>query len=203
MSKKTDKELINKALQGCQKSYGKLMSRYKDNIYYYILRMVGNSTFADDLTMEAFDKAFRNLPHYNDNFAFSTWLYKIAHNAAIDFFRQRKNPTLYITYGSEMDASVNESTLQSETLDPEENMIKQQEEMIVAKQIEKMPLKYRRLIELRYDKEYAYEEIAEELGIPLSTVKTQLRRAKNKLADMLLTSISRKYTAKRLFDDHN
>lgn len=200
MSKETDCELISKALQGRQKAYCKLMNRYKDNIYYYILRMVGNATTANDLTAETFDKAFRNLANYNNNFAFSTWLYKIAHNAAIDVLRQRKSPTLYITYGPEKESSVNESTLQSEILDPEENMIKQQEEMFIAKQIEEMPPKYRQLIELRYVKEYAYEEIAEELGIPLGTVKTQLHRAKNKLADMLLKNISRKDMAVRIFD---
>ncbi|MDR2562470.1 MAG: sigma-70 family RNA polymerase sigma factor [Prevotellaceae bacterium] len=200
MSKETDHDLVNKALQGRQKAYCKLMSRYRDNIYYYILRMVGNVTTANDLTAETFDKAFRNLTNYNNCFAFSTWLYKIAHNATIDFLRQRKNPTLYITYGSEKDSSVNENTLQSEILDPEENMIRQQEEMFITKQIEGMSPKYRQLIELRYVKEYAYEEIAEELGIPLGTVKTQLHRAKSKLADILLSNISKKDLKMRIFD---
>lgn len=186
--RETDQELVQKALQGDQKAYARLLTRYRDNIFYYILRMVGGKTDANDLTIETFDKAFRKIETYSDTYAFSTWLYKIAQNTTIDFLRKRKANILHIDYGGgdEEDLGVNENTLQSSILDPEESMIRQQEEILVKTQIELMKPKYRRLIELRYIKEYAYEEIATELGLPLGTVKTQLFRAKNLLAELLL-----------------
>ncbi|MDR1593104.1 MAG: sigma-70 family RNA polymerase sigma factor [Prevotellaceae bacterium] len=188
MPKDTDQELIQRALNKDQKAYSRLLSRYRDNIFYYILRMVGDKTHASDLTLESFDKAFQNLHKYDTQYAFSTWLYKIAKNCTIDFVRKRKLNSLHINYGSDEDASINENTLYSGTLNPEENMIQQQEELKLMKYIESMKPKYRQLIELRYIKEYAYEEIAEELKIPLGTVKTQLFRAKNTLAEMILTT---------------
>jgi RNA polymerase sigma-70 factor (ECF subfamily) len=188
MSKETDQELVRKALNNDQKAYSRLLSRYHDNIFYYILRMVGDKTYADDLTLESFDKAFQNLDSYDEQYAFSTWLYKIAKNCTIDFIRKRKLNSLHINYGSDEESSINENTLYSGTPNPEENMIQQQEELRLIKYIESMKPKYRRIIELRYIKEYAYEEIAEELNIPIGTVKAQLFRAKNILAEMLLES---------------
>ncbi|MDR0724469.1 MAG: sigma-70 family RNA polymerase sigma factor [Prevotellaceae bacterium] len=188
MPKETDLELVHKALKNDQKAYSRLLSRYRHNIFYYILRMVGNKTYANDLTQESFDKAFRNLKKYNEKYAFSTWLYKIAENCTIDFARKRKLNSLHINYSSDEESSINENTLYSKTPNPEENMIQQQEEMRLIKYIESMKPKYRKLIELRYIKEYAYREIAEELNIPLGTVKSQLLRAKNILAEMILAA---------------
>jgi RNA polymerase sigma-70 factor (ECF subfamily) len=188
MPKETDLELVHKALDDDQKAYSRLLSRYRYNIFYYILRMVGNKTYANDLTQESFDKAFQNLDKYNEQYAFSTWLYKIAENCTIDFVRKRKLNSLYINYNSDEDSSINENILYSGTLNPEENMIQQQEELRLIKYIESMKPKYRKLIELRYIKEYAYREIAEELNLPMGTVKTRLLRAKNILAEMILAA---------------
>ncbi|MDR2286994.1 MAG: sigma-70 family RNA polymerase sigma factor [Prevotellaceae bacterium] len=189
MPKDTDQELIQKALNKDQKAYSRLLSRYRDNIFYYILRMVGDKTHADDLTLESFDKAFQNLHKYDEQYAFSTWLYKIAKNCTIDFVRKRKLNSLHINYGSDEDeSSINESALYSSAPNPEESMIQQQEELKLMNFIESMKPRYRKLIELRYINEYAYEEIAEELNIPLGTVKTRLFRAKNILAEMILTA---------------
>jgi RNA polymerase sigma-70 factor (ECF subfamily) len=190
MPRETDLELVHKALNKDQKAYSRLLSRYRHNIFYYILRMVGNKTYSDDLTQETFDKAFQNLDKYDEQHAFSTWLYKIAENCTIDFVRKRKLNSLHIS--SDEDASMNESVLHSRTPNPEENMIQQQEELKLIQYIESLKPKYRKLIELRYIKEYAYREIAEELNIPLGTVKTQLMRAKNMLADMILTASKEK-----------
>jgi RNA polymerase sigma-70 factor (ECF subfamily) len=188
MFKETDIELVRKALNKDQKAYSRLLSRYRDNIFYYILKMVNDKTHADDLTLESFDKAFQNLDKYDEQYAFSTWLYKIAKNCTIDFVRKRKLNSLHINYGPDEEASINENTLYSGTPNPEENMIRQQEELRVMKFIESMKPKYRSLLELRYIKEYAYEEIAEELKIPIGTVKTRLFRARNMLAEMILAS---------------
>jgi RNA polymerase sigma-70 factor (ECF subfamily) len=152
--------------------------------------MVGNKTYADDLTQETFDKAFQNLDKYDEQHAFSTWLYKIAGNCTIDFVRKRKLNSLHIS--SDEDVSINENILYSKTPNPEENMIQQQEELKLMNYIESMKPKYRKLIELRYIKEYAYREIAEELNIPLGTVKSQILRAKNILANMILAASKEK-----------
>ncbi|MDR2382427.1 MAG: sigma-70 family RNA polymerase sigma factor [Prevotellaceae bacterium] len=188
MPKETDQDLVYRALKNDQKAYSRLLSRYRYNIFYYILRMVGNKTYANDLTQETFDKAFQNLDKYNEQYAFSTWLYKIAENCTIDFARKRKLNSLHINYNSDEESSINENILYSGTLNPEENMIQQQEEARLMKHIESMKPKYRKLIELRYLKEYAYREIAEELNLPLGTVKSQLLRAKNILAEMILAA---------------
>jgi RNA polymerase sigma-70 factor (ECF subfamily) len=188
MPRETDQELVLKALNKDQKAYSRLLSRYQYNIFYYILRMLGNKTYADDLTQEAFDKAFQNLDKYDDQYAFSTWLYKIAENCTIDFMRKRKLNSLHIDYDSDEESSINENILYSGTLNPEENMIQQQEELQLMKYIESMKPKYRKLIELRYIKEYAYREIAQELNLPLGTVKTRLLRAKNILAEIILAA---------------
>ncbi|MDR3246339.1 MAG: sigma-70 family RNA polymerase sigma factor [Prevotellaceae bacterium] len=187
-AKDTDLELIHRALNKDQNAYSRLLSRYRDNIFYYILRMVGSKIHADDLTQESFDKAFQHLDTYDEQYAFSTWLYKIAKNCTIDFLRKRKVNALHINYGSDEEASVNENTLYSGTPNPEEDMIRQQEELTLMNHIEAMKPKYRRLIKLRYINEYAYEEIAQELNMPIGTVKTQLFRAKNILAGMILNS---------------
>lgn len=188
MPKESDQELIKKALKKDQKAYSRLLSRYRDNIFYYILKMIGNKTDASDLTIETFDKAFQNLDKYSEQYAFSTWLYKIARNSTIDFVRKRKLNTLHINYGSDEEASVNENTLQSGTPDPEQDLIHNQERHLLMDYINALKPKYKKLIELRYIKEYAYEEISQELDIPLGTVKTQLFRAKNMLAEMMLNS---------------
>jgi RNA polymerase sigma-70 factor (ECF subfamily) len=164
--------------------------------------MIGNKTYADDLTQESFDNAFLNLDKYDDKYAFSTWLYKIAKNCTIDFIRKRRFNSLHINYGADEESSINENTLYSGTLNPEENMIQKQDELILLKYIEMMKPKYRRLIELRYIKEYAYKEISEELNIPIGTVKTQLLRAKNILAEMVLSSVKKEKNEKNTYVSH-
>ncbi|MDR2466227.1 MAG: sigma-70 family RNA polymerase sigma factor [Prevotellaceae bacterium] len=192
MHKYTDSELICRALQSDQKAYTRLLMRYYDNIYFYILKMAKNKIDASDLTQETFDKAFRHLDKYSEKYAFSTWLYKIARNCTIDFIRKNKVNVLHIDYRGEDESSVSESSLYSGTPNPEENMICRQEESILLKYIQSMKPRYRRLIELRYLKQYAYEEMASELNLPLGTVKTQLFRAKNILATMIFGSAGRK-----------
>ena len=185
MTKDKDKTLVEKALTGDQRAYSRLMNRYKENIFFYILKMIGNKTIAGDLTIETFSKAFRQISDYSENYAFSTWLYKIARNTAIDYARKRKINTLSIDYDSNEESVINESSLQSYILDPEQSMIKEQEDESVKQLIDSLSPKYKDLIRLRYFKDYAYEEIAAELDIPVNTVKTRLFRAKNILAESL------------------
>src|SRR5210317_367386 len=121
---KLDYQLVLQAKEGDQHAYGLLLARYWDSIYFMLLKMVHNKDDAEDLTIEAFGKAFKNLDHYEPDFAFSTWLFKIANNNAIDFIRKQKGKTVPIdSPGNSQDE---ESTLQlaSNLLDPEEELIK-------------------------------------------------------------------------------
>ncbi len=179
-----DLELVKRARQGDEKAYAKLMGIYKDAIYYMLLKMVSNPSDADDLTIEAFGKAFRNLDLYTPTYAFSTWLFRIATNNCIDFIRKKK------TAPSAIDQQQDEkedpaSTLQSDTPDPEEEMIRSQKNKELRHVVSQLKPKYRELIELRYFREYSYEEIAKELNIPLGTVKAQIFRAKDLLYNIL------------------
>src|ERR1044071_3623377 len=184
-----DFKLVSEAIKGDQKAYADLMTRYKDSIYFMLLKMVNNRDDADDLTIEAFGKAFKNLHQYTPDFAFSTWLFKIATNNCIDFIRRKRKMTFSIDKGFENDEG-QETTfeLKSMTLDPEENMIKKQKAVLMRDIVEKLKPRYRRLVELRYFQERSYEEIATELQLPLGTVKAQLFRAREFLYQILKSS---------------
>ncbi|HDP75194.1 MAG TPA: sigma-70 family RNA polymerase sigma factor [Bacteroidales bacterium] len=185
---KYDLVLVDKAIKGDQKAYAELMDRYRDAIYYMLLKMVNNKSDAEDLTLEAFGKAFKNIHQYTPKYAFSTWLFKIASNNCIDFIRKRKANLISIDQGAE-DAEGNSmspsSAIPASTLDPEENLIKEQNIKLVQEVVSNLKPRYRKLIELRYFKEYSYEEIAEELDLPLGTVKAQLFRARELLSNIL------------------
>jgi RNA polymerase sigma factor (sigma-70 family) len=185
-----DYGLVRKALDHAdQKAYAELMTRYRDSVYFMLLKMVNNKDDADDLTIEAFGKAFKRLDQYTPNFAFSTWLFKIATNNCIDHIRKKKNNTFSIDKpfhddeGGEMTMD-----LRSEQLDPEEKVMKKQKVMMMREVVDKLKPRYKMLIEMRYFEELSYEEIAEKLELPLGTVKAQLFRAREFLQNILKNS---------------
>lgn len=185
-----DYELVKRALEGNdQRAYAELMSRYRDTIYFMLLKMVNDKDDADDLTIEAFGKAFRKLDQYTPNFAFSTWLFKIATNNCIDFIRKKKKRVYSIDNpyqddeGGELKIDVKDSEL-----DPEEELIKDQKVKMMRDVVVKLKPRYRRLVELRYFYEFSYEEIAEEMDLPIGTVKAQLFRAREFLFNLLKTN---------------
>jgi RNA polymerase sigma-70 factor (ECF subfamily) len=181
---KNDLLLVEQARKGSEKAFATLLNRYRDSIYYLLLKMVNNSSDAEDLTIEAFGKAFRNLDSYTPNFAFSTWLFKIATNNCIDFIRKKRSTPSIIDQGQdEMDNyTVN---LQSDTLDPEEALINHQKIELLRDVVHQLKPRYKKLIELRYYKEYSYIEISNELNLPIGTIKAQLFRAKTLLFNIL------------------
>jgi len=184
-----DCKLVEKARAGDQKAYAELMNRYRDAIYYMLLKMVSNNVDAEDLTIEAFGKAFKNIKQYTPTFAFSTWLFKIATNNCIDFIRKKRGNTFSVDQVDDPSDS-SPMAIQSGTLDPEENLIKKQKEILLRDIVTQLKPRYRSLIELRYFKEYSYEEIAKEMDLPLGTVKAQLFRARELLFNILNNSAS-------------
>lgn len=185
-----DYQLVRKAIDKAdQKAYAELMSRYKDSIYFMLLKMVNNRDDADDLTIEAFGKAFKNIKQYTPDYAFSTWLFKIATNNCIDFIRKKKKQTLSIDKGIETDDGGELLIdIKSDRLDPEENMMKKQKVLMMRDVVEKLKPRYKNLVELRYFQELSYEEIAEQLNLPLGTVKAQLFRAREFLYQIMKNS---------------
>ena len=181
-----DIELVERAKKGDQLAYGELLERYRDAIYFMLLKMVNSPVDAEDLTIEAFGKAFKNIDQYTPNFAFSTWLFKIATNNCIDFIRKKRANHISIDQTIDGEDSLAPSTLiQSDDPDPESYMINQQKIKHMRKVVSRLKPRYRQLVELRYFKEYSYDEIAVELDIPIGTVKAQLFRARELLFNIL------------------
>jgi len=172
--------LIDRAtIENDELAYAELMTLYKKPVYHMILKMVRNVDDAEDLTMEAFEKAFRSLKKFKKDYTFSTWLFRIATNNAIDFLRKKKLDT------TSLDTSFKDDGGDSITIDVEDSKLNPMEEAIKSQKIElirifvdKLPPKYQRLVKLRYFDELSYDEIAKEVEAPLGTIKAQLHRAR-------------------------
>lgn len=177
---RNDLLLVDLAKNGNEKAFATLMNRYRDSIYYMLLKMVNNNSDAEDLTIEAFGKAFHNIESYTPDFAFSTWLFKIATNNCIDFIRKKQSsPAAIDQLQDDLDSIT--KNIQSDMPDPEEAIINDQKIAVLRSIVNQLKPRYRQLIELRYYKEYTYEEISAELNLPIGTVKAQLFRAKSLL----------------------
>lgn len=189
-----DYSLVLLAIEGDQQAYAKLMNRYRNSVYHAMFKMVNNRDDADDLTIEAFGKAFNKLPSYAPNYAFSTWLFKIAINNCIDHIRKKR----LVTYSMDDTITSDSSREFSHNIrdyepDPEHKMIHDQKISHVRHLVQALSSKYRAMIELRYYDELSYEEIATELNLPLGTVKAQLFRAKELLYNQLKASSSQPF----------
>lgn len=179
--RENDSELIKKAKSGDSKAYEGLLKKYKNSVHNLVYRMVRDVQEAEDLTQEAFIKAFNSLASFNEEYAFSTWLYKIATNNCIDFFRKRKLQT----YSLDKPVKYKDSEIQHEIpdpdLNPEKTILAHERSDIIQHAIETLPQKYYTAIILRHNEEKSYEEIAEILHLPLGTVKARIFRAREML----------------------
>lgn len=180
-----DFNLVGKAKEGDQKAYAELMQRYKDSIYFMALKMVNNKDDAMDLTVETFGKAFENIEKYKPDFAFSTWLFRIATNNCIDFIRKKRISLISINSMVDDDGDDRPLQIKSDSLNPEESSIKKQQQEQLKMIVDKLPLRYKTLIVMRYFEELSYEEIAQQLDLPLGTVKAQLFRARDLLSNII------------------
>jgi RNA polymerase sigma factor (sigma-70 family) len=179
-----DLKVIHRALNGDSKAYAELLDRYRDSVYYVMLRMVNNPSDAEDLTIEAFGKAFHNLAKYVPSHAFSTWLFRIATNNCIDFMRRKSQSPRPFNH-DEGEEDEMEATIASDTRAPDELMIDREMSASLNRIVKSLKPRYRRLIELRYFEDYSYEQIAIELSLPIGTVKARLFRAKVLILNMI------------------
>lgn len=181
-----DYEIIQQALSGNQQAYAKLMSLYQNSVHHTILKMVRDVNDAEDLTIEAFGKAFNRLEQYSPDFAFSTWLFKIATNNCIDFLRKKRIEVTSMDKGVMTDTGeVIYVEAKSKSMTPEEEIMHQQKVNLMRDIVTCLKPKYRELVELRYFEELSYEEISQALDLPVGTVKVQLFRAREKLAVLM------------------
>jgi RNA polymerase sigma-70 factor (ECF subfamily) len=184
-----DYELVKTALSNNNQAYTILMERYRDSIFHTMLKMVRNHEDAEDLTIEAFGKAFQKLPSYSPSFAFSTWLFKIATNNCIDFIRKQRMKITSIDEPVKEDSDENFGRLlKANSLNPEEHYMMEQRSRVLRNMMDKLKGNYRQMIEMRYFDEMSYQEISEKMNLPIGTVKAQLFRAKELLMEIFKSS---------------
>lgn len=180
-SREEDALLIKRALHGDQKAFKKLRYKYHDAIYNLVYRMIHEKEEVEDLTQEAFIKAFTSLSSFNEEYAFSTWLYKIASNNSIDYIRKKKLQTFSIDKPIESKDSDFTFEVPDSTFEPDLEMIARQRKNMLEEAVNALPPKYRQVILMRHVDELEYQEIAKQLKLPLGTVKAHIFRAREML----------------------
>lgn len=181
-----DYALVQSAIAGDQQAYSTLMQRHQKSVYFQVLKLVKNRNEADDLTLEAFEKAFQHLPSYAPKSAFRTWLTRIARNNCIDHSRKKKIACLSLDATLE-EAQPNDfsAMLTDDTRNPEEEIIYSQRIQLVRDLMEKLSGVYRQTLRLRFYEDLSYEEIAERLNIPIGTVKVNIFRGKKMMYELI------------------
>lgn len=183
--KEIERSIVAKALAGDEKAFEWIVQRYRPGLYNLILRMVKDPQEAEDIVQETFVKAYAALSSFSEEYAFSTWLYKIAINHCIDHFRKKKLPTFSLDRTIETKNGELKRDFPDRGLTPEASVLRTERHRLIREAIEKLPEHYRVVIVLRHQEERSYEEIARILGVPLGTVKARIFRARELLKKML------------------
>ena len=177
-----DKQLVERALAGSEDAYREIVERYQRPIYSLVVRMVRDPSMAEDLAQDVFCKAFKALGTFDRTRKFSSWLFKIAHNSAIDQLRKRRISTISL----ETDDAESDDPLRRyadpDAEDPEEYSRRQELGTAIEASLGALRPEYREILVLRFEQEKSYEEISEITDLPLGTVKTHLHRARKALA---------------------
>lgn len=179
-----DRDLVVSAARGFEGSFEELVKRYQRPIAAYVYRMVGDYDAALDLTQEIFVKIYGSLSRYRPEFKFSTWIYRIAHNAAIDYLRRNNGRERSLVSGTESDHY--DLSIRSEGLSPEQQSERAERRVEIEAVVRSLPTAYRELIVLRHSQDLTYEEIVEVTGLPLGTVKNRLFRAREMMRQQFL-----------------
>lgn len=176
-----EKRLIKKVKKGDQQAFAELVDRYKNGVFAICFRMVGNTQEAEDLSQEAFIRAYNHIDQYDHERKFSTWLFRIATNLSIDFLRRRKTSVSLdaVVPGTE-GLSLNTILPDNGEL-PDEQMVRRENEEMVQSEIKKLPEKYRSAVVLKYIEDLSLKEISDIMDIPVGTVKTRIHRGREML----------------------
>jgi len=188
---KVDLEFVRKAIYyNDESSYAKLLKRYRDSVYYMILKIVHKKEDAENLTIEVFGKAFNQIHNYDQKSAFSTWLFRIAVNNSIDFIRKKRmDEPIESPKHKNHKPSIKNKT---EEFDPFISFNKKERKIIAQELVNQMPDNYKELTTLRYFKEYSFDKIARELNLPIEKVKTKLTRG-NQLIESIFDNYGKSY----------
>lgn len=180
----TDAELIVKAIDGREEGFEELVRRYQRPIVGYIYRMLGDYDSSLDVSQEVFIKVYKSLDKYSSQYKFSTWLYRIAHNATIDHIR--RNSQNLQSLETESEDGAYQMQLESSLPTPEQNQERREWKSEIESVVKCLPSAYRELILLRHTQELSYDEIAEVTNLPLGTVKNRLFRAREMMREIFI-----------------
>ena len=179
-----DSDLVVRAIAGREDGFEELVRRYQRPIAAYVYRMVGDYDSALDLTQEVFIKVYNSLARYRAEYKFSTWIYRIAHNSAIDHLRRHNMRFEDLERGGE-DGTSYEKPLASSAPTPEQLSERSERRAEIEGVVQNLPPAYRELITLRHALDFSYDEIAEVTGLPLGTVKNRIFRAREAMREEL------------------
>ena len=180
----TDAELIIGAIAGRSDGFEELVRRYQRPITSYVYRMLGDYDSALDVTQEVFIKVYKSLTKYSSDYKFSTWLYRIAHNAAVD--HMRRNPKVADSLEAENADGSYQVQLESKNASPETMRERSEWRTEIEAVVRCLPTAYRDLILLRHSRDLSYDEIADVTGLPLGTVKNRLFRAREMMREIFI-----------------
>lgn len=180
----TDGELIETAISGREDSFEELVRRYQRPITNYVYRMLSDYDASLDVTQEVFIKVYNSLARYSSDYKFSTWLYRIAHNAAIDYMR--RNSVSQQSIEAENADGTYQLQIESPRPNPEQERERSEWRTEIESVVKCLPTVYRELILLRHAQDLSYDEIAEITNLPLGTVKNRLFRAREMMRDIFV-----------------
>ena len=184
-----DRDLVSGALAGSEAAFREIVLRYQRPLFSLVVRMVRDPQQAEDLVQEVFVKAFRALSSYDHQRKFSSWLFKIAHNATIDYLRKGRLPTVALEDSSSDARDWLDSIEDSSVVDAQEAQERADLAVVLERTIAQLRPIYREVTILRHREELSYREIVEITGLSLAAVKTNLHRARKALAEILRSTI--------------
>ncbi len=187
-----DKKLVTGAKNGDKQAFTELINLYKDKIYNHVYRIIGNIQEAEDITQETFLKVYANIDKYDEQYKFSTWIYRIATNLCIDRIRRKKADFSLDNKWEEEDGMDWYNKLAAPDMTPEEEVISTEQHKQVEQAILSLPPKYRVVMNLRYIQDFSIQEISKIVNLSVATVKTRLFRGRESLRKQLLENGSLK-----------
>ena len=184
-----DSDLIDVIHKQNREAYVELFARYQKKLFAYIYHLVGNREETEDILQNVFSKTYKNIEHFDTSRKFSSWIYRIAHNESVNFLK-RKSKRYTVSWD---DIATSKDKLESASNEelPEDKLEHQEIVREIDRALEKIPVKYKEILTMRYFQEYSYEEIGKILDKPVNTVGTLINRAKKKLLEVVREDVGR------------